>query len=161
MDNTIFENIHLPFILKTTINISDFDKWINTLRIGDNRCVVVLRGERMQDFTSFDQEIAAALQFPYYYGHNWDAFDECINDLKWFSAKIYIIGITNSQLVLSKESKEDQLIFGRILKETSESWSKPLAENKKKERSGIPFHVIMQCENKNQLNNFGKIFDSR
>jgi hypothetical protein len=28
-------------------------------------------------------EFAASFQFPYYFGENWPAFDECINDLSW------------------------------------------------------------------------------
>ncbi len=29
------------------------------------------------------EELAEALQFPDYYGKNWDAFDECMCDLDW------------------------------------------------------------------------------
>lgn len=27
--------------------------------------------------------VSAALQFPWYFSHNWDSFDECLRDLSW------------------------------------------------------------------------------
>jgi len=44
-----------------------------------------LRGQKCTRKNNFFDEFAAALQFPYYFGQNWDAFDECINDLSWTS----------------------------------------------------------------------------
>lgn len=41
-----------------------------------------------RDKTEIDlrESIAKKLMFPSYYGKNWDAFDECINDLGWITA---------------------------------------------------------------------------
>jgi hypothetical protein len=32
-----------------------------------------------------------SLKFPDYFGSNWDAFEECINDLDWLGAKAVLI----------------------------------------------------------------------
>jgi len=44
---------------------------------------VRLRGSKMKDYQGLYNEFGAALQFPYYFGENWNAFDECIKDLSW------------------------------------------------------------------------------
>jgi hypothetical protein len=159
MNNTIFGKVQSPFLFKTTIALSEFENWMNGLRLGEGKYVAVLRGERMQDFKSLFQEIAAALQFPYYFGNNWNALDECIKDLDWLPAKLFVIGITSSQLVLSKESTDDQFAFGVLLKETCKVWSQPCDENEEWGRQGRPFHVVMQCDDEKQLAKFGDIFE--
>lgn len=159
MNNTIFGKVQSPFLLKTTIALSEFENWMNGLRRGEEKYVAVLRGERMQDFNSLFQEIAAALQFPYYFGNNWNALDECIKDLDWLPAKSFVIGITSSQLVLSKENADDQLAFGVLLKDTCKVWSQSCDENEEWGRPGRPFHVVMQCDDEKQLAKFGDIFE--
>jgi hypothetical protein len=42
-------------------------------------------GLAVHDKASFLSAIAGALRFPSYFGHNWDAFEECLNDLSWES----------------------------------------------------------------------------
>ena len=159
MDKVFFENVQPPFLLKSTLGLSEFEDWMNSLRSGCGRYVAVLRGERMQNFASFFQEIAAALQFPYYFGNNWNALDECMKDLEWLTAKSFIIGITNSELVLSQEGNDDRHAFGVLLKETCEDWSMPYEEDKEWGRPSRPFHIIMQCRNEKALAKFGDIFN--
>jgi RNAse (barnase) inhibitor barstar len=42
--------------------------------------VRVIRGKKCGDELSLHSEIGAALQFPSYYGENWDAFVDCMRD---------------------------------------------------------------------------------
>lgn len=46
-----------------------------------------LRGLRCKDEDDFFKEVSAAFQFPWYFGENWPAFDECICDLEWLCFK--------------------------------------------------------------------------
>jgi RNAse (barnase) inhibitor barstar len=158
MNHAHFENVQPPFLLKSTLGLSEFEDWMNSLRSGCERYVAVLRGERMQNYESLYQEIAAALQFPYYFGNNWSALDECIKDLIWLPAKTFIIGITNSELILSQEGNDDSYSFGVLLKETCDVWSMPYDEDKEWGRPGRPFHIIMQCQDEKALVKFGDIF---
>lgn len=50
------------------------------LRAG-GRPVRHVRGRRMPTLAALFDEFAAALQFPYYFGRNKDAFDECLGEV--------------------------------------------------------------------------------
>ena len=51
-----------------------------------------LRGIRCKTEDDFLIEVSASFQFPFYYGENWPAFDECIQDLEWIKfTKIFIL----------------------------------------------------------------------
>jgi RNAse (barnase) inhibitor barstar len=41
----------------------------------------ILDGSAVRDEASFFREAARALRLPDYFGHNWDALDECLHDL--------------------------------------------------------------------------------
>ena len=82
-------------------------------------------------------EFAAALQFPEYFGENWDAFDECLADLEWLPAPAYVLLISNAVEVLSGEPEKQFATFVRILSGICAEWAR--AETPK------PFHVLLQC----------------
>lgn len=54
-------------------------------------------------------EFAAALQFPWYFGENADAFDECIADLDgWLPTRLgYVVVVTEPELVLDGAQPDD------------------------------------------------------
>lgn len=50
-----------------------------------------LDGTMIDDRQSFLRQAGKALRFPAYYGENWDAFEEMINDLSWLAAPGYLL----------------------------------------------------------------------
>lgn len=44
--------------------------------------IVHLDGTKITSKESFLKEIAEVLEFPSYFGHNWDALEDCLRDLK-------------------------------------------------------------------------------
>jgi len=108
---------------------------------GDAGVVVrFLRGERCATKRDLLREWAALLQFPYYFGENWDAFNDCINDLEWLPARAYIFGIIRADRILFGESGFDT--FVQILDSAAARW----ADDARGNWPGhpIPFHVVFQ-----------------
>ena len=52
-------------------------------------------GKKVKDKASFLSACAKAMEFPDYFGGNWDAFEECINELSWAEAKGYLVVLEN------------------------------------------------------------------
>ena len=50
-------------------------------------------------------EWASVLEFPGYFGQNWDALIDCITDMSWLPASSYIVAITDLEAVLPEESE--------------------------------------------------------
>lgn len=81
--------------------------------------VRIVRGTRCRTKEDLFDEFSAALQFPWYFGHNWDAFDECLQDLgEWMIvAKTLTIVVVESSEVLSLDEEEGSFeIFARIMR---------------------------------------------
>jgi RNAse (barnase) inhibitor barstar len=53
--------------------------------------VGLLDGAQARDKASFMTAIARALRFPDYFGHNWDAFADCLDELHWRDQPIVLI----------------------------------------------------------------------
>jgi hypothetical protein len=88
-------------------------------------------------------ECSAALQFPSYFGENWNAFDECITDLEWLPADAYVFLITHGSRLLEASPPEDLVLLLTILERAGQEWSKPVAGQFP--RPSKPFHVLIQC----------------
>jgi len=63
----------------------------------------ILRGERCVHRRDLFDEWAAALQFPSYFGYNWDAFEEMVHDLRWLPARAYFLFLTRTDQVLAHD----------------------------------------------------------
>jgi RNAse (barnase) inhibitor barstar len=50
-----------------------------------------IEGKNITRKEQFLNHVATALHFPKDFGHNWDAFEECLTDLEWVDADGYVI----------------------------------------------------------------------
>lgn len=67
------------------------------------------------------RRIARSFDFPAYFGHNWDALDECLGDLAWLDAPGFVLGIENPR-ELREADGDDYATLVSILEGTSDHW---------------------------------------
>jgi len=68
----------------------------------------------------FYKQVSKALLFPDYFGHNLDALDEALSDLKWLSEKTILLLIFNYDHFLSKEKDKIETVHTIFSNATSE-----------------------------------------
>lgn len=83
--------------------------------------VAQINGSVAETRTAFLNQTARLLQFPDYFGHNWDAFDECIRDLEWLPASGYVIIWDHFERFAELE-QEDWKIALSILERAVDYW---------------------------------------
>jgi len=91
-----------------------------------------LRGTKMRTLQGLFDEISAALQFPAYFGENWDALNDCLNDLDWLPVGPCTLVIFDTQHLLDRAEPADRSALAEILKATAEAWN-----------GSRPFHLIL------------------
>ena len=99
----------------------------------------IVKGRLCNTPATLFAEFARALEFPDYFGHNWDALEECLADLEWLPAKGYILLITDADQVLSNDETEYET-FLEILRDAGEAWGSGQAGMGA--RQATPFHVL-------------------
>ena len=99
----------------------------------------IIKGLHCKTPATLLAEFARALDFPDYFGHNWDALEECLADLEWLPAKGYILLITDAAAVLSNDETEYET-FLEILCDAGEAWGSGQAGMGA--RRATPFHVL-------------------
>jgi RNAse (barnase) inhibitor barstar len=63
------------------------------------------------------RSIAQALDFPDWFGHNWDALEDCLSDLSWRQAPGYL-------LLFEKPRRDDDFgVLIDVLLSSAESWA--------------------------------------
>jgi RNAse (barnase) inhibitor barstar len=96
-----------------------------------------IQGKKCRTPSGLFGEFAQALALPDYFGHNWDALEECLADLEWLPAKGYILLITDAQAVLPEADEEYETLL-EILDDAGEAWSKGQTADGRQ----APFHVV-------------------
>jgi len=78
------------------------------------------------------QSIAGALEFPEYFGVNWDALNDCLTDMSWRPAAGYVVLLTGLQRA-GESLSEDVVRLTEVLQGVVDFW-------RERER---PFYVIL------------------
>ncbi len=97
----------------------------------------VIQGKKCTTPAGVFNEFARALDFPDYFGHNWDALEECLADLDWLPAKGYVLLVTDAHCVIPEEEEEYETLL-EILSDAGEAWSKGHTSDGRQ----APFHVF-------------------
>jgi hypothetical protein len=80
----------------------------------------------------FLKKLAHALNFPDYFGMNWDALSDCLTDLSWKPATGYVLLLKNLGIFM-ENAPEDWKIAKSILDSSANYW---------KEKA-VPFYIIL------------------
>jgi RNAse (barnase) inhibitor barstar len=98
-----------------------------------------IHGAKCRTTTGLFAEFARALSFPDYFGHNWDALEECLADLEWLPAKGYVLLLNDAEQILRQEEDEYATLL-EVLSDAGEAWASGQAGMG--ERPATPFHVL-------------------
>lgn len=98
-------------------------------------------GARAQDVDGLFREFAISFGFPEYFGRNWAAFHECINDLDWLSASYYVTCLTDTASLL-RNSEPDLRTLIRLLDWTTRDWATRDRGGDPLAGAPRPFHVV-------------------
>ena len=85
----------------------------------------------MQDKEQLLAAIARELEFPTYFGMNWDALDECLVDMSWRPSGGYVLVLRGAEQLWRRNSR----LVGSFVESwlfAAESWAK----------RGVPFHLV-------------------
>ena len=108
--------------------------------------VRVIRGRKCRNTEKLFLEIAEAMKFPDYFGHNWDALEECLADLEWLTAKGYVLCFTEAELILA-DDEDEFATFVEVLNDAGEAWASgeagPEGDRPK------PFHSLLTVSGRN------------
>lgn len=132
----------VPILIADQIEASNLIYRLRTSQHDGIACTI--RGHKCKTYDALHNEIAAALQFPGYYGENWAALDECITDLEWLPGNWYLLHIVNIENVLEAASR-DFTTFIHLLLNTATTWANPrlrILDNIEVEKP-TPFNVLV------------------
>lgn len=96
-----------------------------TLETNKKRSIIIdVDGNKMVNKEVFFSFISKELNFPDYFGKNWDALDECLHDLEWLDISVnqILIIVRNSDNILAEEKISEKEILTSCLNDASDFW---------------------------------------
>jgi len=106
----------------------------------------VLRGEKMLDPQSAYDEIAAAFQFPLYFGHNLMGVDDLLTDLGWLDSDHgWAAVIAHAERFLSEDLHREQDLpaFARMFMRAKEYWAGSVRYDESTAPPQLPFNLVL------------------
>ncbi|MEV4316131.1 barstar family protein [Actinocrispum sp. NPDC049592] len=114
-------------------HLTDGDPTSGIAALSDTAVVRRIRGARSRTAPRFFDEIAAAYQFPSYFGSNWAALRDMLGDFSWLRAKAYVFVIDSADEFLAEED-DSVLVTGLSVLAGSASSA-----------GSVPFHFVLQA----------------
>ena len=146
------DKVQEPYVLETNMASNKFLNEIIKM-YGDEikKSYFLLDGNKMKTWKELFVEFQNVMKFPDYFGHNLDAFDECMQDLHDWLYEIdkYILFIENSKNLLINEPNKDEeklILIDKMFKFIGEELSEPIIElypDDVNARKAYPFHIIL------------------
>lgn len=95
-----------------------------------------IKGEGIIDKPTFLDNWSKTMNFPDYFGHNWDAFDDCLLDLEWCDPTPRIVVYNQPEKFAHQAPDEWETVIDVLLVALS-YWAK----------TATPLYIIFQTEN--------------
>ncbi len=108
--------------------------------------ILTIDGRKMQTAEAVYTEMAAVCEFPWYFGRNWDALDECLCDMEWMPAAGYCLLVTDAELMLLNDQHSQRDVLLSVLSRATEEWAVPINLGEAWDRPARPFSVILFYE---------------
>jgi hypothetical protein len=94
-----------------------------------------LDGNRARSKGDLLDQLADVMSFASYFGNNWDAFEECVNDLSWKSAPGYVLIILDAFSLVQHLPEEARTAIWILVLAVRNWWGR-----------GISFHLVLTGE---------------
>lgn len=75
----------------------------------------------VHDKAGFLHTVAQALSFPGWFGHNWDALEDCLTDLSWIEAEGFVV-VLRAADEMNGAAEQDLLEALRVFNAAAEAW---------------------------------------
>jgi RNAse (barnase) inhibitor barstar len=140
MSATAWTKSTAPWFHLLTSTPSDTCDWLWAIAEDSKHKIAarLIRGRKSSTPGHFFDEAAAALQFPYYFGENWDALHDCLADLSWLGADGLVLCLSDAEQLMAK-SPADLKKLADVLQSAAKDWNQP-----EKAKSARPFHIVLQ-----------------
>jgi hypothetical protein len=147
MDASKLSACEAPWLHLSSVDEVDEAWQPGTIYCKTENCLLrVLRGHKMATKNDFMNEIGAAMQFPDFFGENWHAVKDLLEQLdQWMPSVAYVIYFSHADKLLEFEREELHWLLV-TLQEVAEFWAKPVVNAGYLSRASVPFHVIFKCD---------------
>jgi RNAse (barnase) inhibitor barstar len=138
-----FQSIEAPFIHFT----SDMELFLQLYKqVSENSSnelfLTSIDGKDCSNKAALFNTFSAKLQFPDYFGNNWDAFNDCLTDLEWLNSNQYVLFIKNFEETLTQNQGELDIFF-EIVEDAIKEWN--AGTDYGIERLTMPFHLVIHA----------------
>jgi hypothetical protein len=104
-----------------------------------------VRGSKMRTTAGMMDEFSAAWQFPYYFGENWAAFDECLAEMDWLlPVSRIVVMIYEADQTLADDSPDQLKILVETIGTAIDEYSRESGVKTDWYRPAVPMHVVLQ-----------------